>query len=242
MSEALTLIAASTEPTAQPRGRGRLITLEGGEGAGKSTQIGRLVRRLRAAGIDALATREPGGSPGAEVLRGVLLSGAVKPLGPAAEAILFAAARIDHIDRTIEPALAAGVWVVSDRFADSTRAYQGGAVDPALINALERVALADLKPDLTLILDLAPEEGLRRAARRRAPGEGADRFEAEALRFHEALRARFLAIAAADPGRCAVIDASAPEEEVAEAIARAVQGRLRVALGDQRGAEQGDGG
>ncbi len=206
--------------------RGKFITLEGGEGAGKSTQSGHLLRRLRAEGIEAVATREPGGSERAEILRRILLSGVVKPLGPAAEAILFAAARIDHIDYLIEPALAVGKWVVSDRFADSTRAYQGGAIDPRLINALERVALGDLKPDLTLILDLPPEEGLRRAARRRAKGEEADRFEGEDLRFHEALRAAFLAIAAADPGRCAVIDASLPVAQVAEAIGAVVSERL----------------
>jgi dTMP kinase len=227
MSESQTK-ARVPDQVAEPRARGKLITLEGGEGAGKSTQIGHLMRRLRAAGIEAIATREPGGSEGAEILRKVLLSGVVKPLGPAAEAILFAAARIDHIDNTIEPALRAGKWVVSDRFSDSTRAYQGGAgeIDPRLINALERVALGDLRPDLTLILDLPAEEGLRRAARRRAPGEMLDRFEGEDLRFHETLRASFLAIAAANPARCAVIDASAPEAEVADAIASVVVERL----------------
>ncbi len=220
--------SASPGRKAHACARGKLITLEGGEGAGKSTQIGHLMRRLRAAGIEAIATREPGGSEGAELLRGILLSGVVKPLGPAAEAILFAAARIDHIDNTIEPALSAGKWVVSDRFSDSTRAYQGGAgaIDPRLVNALERVALGDLRPDLTLILDLPAEEGLRRAARRRAPGAALDRFEGEDLRFHEALRASFLAIAAANPGRCAIIDASAPEAEVADAIERVVSERL----------------
>jgi dTMP kinase len=217
------------------RPRGKLITLEGGEGAGKSTQIGHLLRRLGAAGIEAIATREPGGSEGAEILRKILLSGVVKPLGPAAEAILFAAARIDHIDNTIEPALRAGKWVVSDRFSDSTRAYQGGAgeIDPRVLNALERVALGDLRPDLTLILDLPAEEGLRRAARRRAPGETLDRFEGEDLRFHQSLRASFLAIAAADAGRCAVIDAGAPEAEVADAIWRVASARLIAAPAEQ---------
>jgi dTMP kinase len=210
------------------RRRGRLITLEGGEGAGKSTQIGHLLRRLRGAGVDAIATREPGGSEGAEILREVLLSGVVKPLGPTAEAILFAAARIDHIDKTIEPALARGTWVVSDRFADSTRAYQGGAgaIDPRLINALERVTLGDLRPDLTLILDLPPEVGLLRAGRRRGSREKVDRFEGEDLQFHETLRAAFLSIAAADPSRCEIIDAGRSEAEVAEAIWSAVSGKL----------------
>jgi dTMP kinase len=211
--------------------RGRLITLEGGEGAGKSTQIGHLLRQLRDAGLDVVATREPGGSEGAEILRKILLSGVVKPLGQAAEAIVFAAARIDHIDRTIEPALAAGRWVVSDRFSDSTRAYQGGTgeIDPRLINALERVALGGLRPDLTLILDLPVQVGLARARLRRQPGAAADRFEAEDVQFHERLRATFISISAADPARCAVIDASAPEVEVAAAIGRTVSERLFAA-------------
>jgi dTMP kinase len=221
-------MSPANEPREDARPRGKLITLEGGEAAGKSTQIGPLLRRLREAGLDVIATREPGGSAGAEVLREILLSGRVKPLGPAAEAILFAAARIDHIDALIAPALAAGKWVVSDRFSDSTRAYQGGAggLDPRLLNALERVTLGELRPDLTLILDLPAREGLARARGRRALRETADRFEGEELRFHEALRGAYLAIAAADPGRCAVIDARAPENEVAESVWRAVSQRL----------------
>ncbi|MGO9672661.1 MAG: dTMP kinase [Methylocella sp.] len=227
---------AKADKSVEARPRGKLITLEGGEGAGKSTQIDHLLRRLRAAGIEVIATREPGGSEGAEILRKILLSGVIKPLGTAAEAILFAAARIDHINNTIEPALAAGKWVVSDRFSDSTRAYQGsgGEIDLRVLNALERVALGDLRPDLTLILDLPPEEGLTRAARRRAPGETLDRFEGENLKFHETLRAAFLAIAAADPGRCAIIDAGAPEAEVAEAIGEVVAERLLAARTTER--------
>ncbi|ACK49515.1 dTMP kinase [Methylocella silvestris BL2] len=221
-------MSQTNDPAPSSPRRGRLITLEGGEGVGKSTQIGRLLQRLRDEGIEAVATREPGGSEGAEILRRVLLSGVVKPLGPAAEAILFAAARIDHIDALIEPALAAGIWVVSDRFADSTRAYQGGAgsLDNRLINALERTALGDLQPDLTLILDLPPGEGLRRAAARRKDADGVDRFEGEDLRFHEAIRAAFLTIAADNPQRCVVVDASASEVEVAAAIWTAVSDRL----------------
>lgn len=219
---------ASTQTEPVPPRRGKLITLEGGEGAGKSTQIRHILRFLRRTGIEAIATREPGGSEGAEILREVLLSGAVGSLGPAAEAMLFAAARIDHIDNTIEPALTAGEWVVSDRFSDSTRAYQGGTgeIDPKLLDSLERVTLGDVRPDLTLVLDLPAEEGLARAARRRAPQQSPDRFEGEALRFHESLRAAFLAIAAADPRRCAIIDASAPESDVAAAIARIIAARL----------------
>src|ERR1700731_542336 len=135
--------------------RGRFITFEGGEGSGKSTQVAALVRRLTTLGLGVMATREPGGSPGAEAVRHVLLSGAAKPLGAHAEAILFAAARDDHVRQTIRPALAAGTWVISDRFADSTRIYQGtlSNVDPRLISGLERITVGDTKPDLTFVLD-----------------------------------------------------------------------------------------
>jgi dTMP kinase len=210
------------------RERGCFITLEGGEGAGKSTQAGHLLRNLRNAGIEAIGTREPGGSPGAEILRKVLLSGGVARLGPAAEAILFAAARVDHIDKKIEPALAAGTFVVCDRFADSTRAYQGmrGQLDPRFLRALERVTLGDVRPDLTLILDLPAAEGLARAAGRRGVGAAPDRFEREDLQFHESLRAAFLAMATAEPERCAIIDAARAEEDVAHAIFEVVAGRL----------------
>lgn len=208
--------------------RGRFITLEGGEGAGKSTQLARIVAWLREKGIPAIGTREPGGSPGAELLRKVLLSGKMASLGPAAESILFAAARIDHIDKTIKPALMAGTFVICDRFADSTRAYQGirGELDPRFLRALERVTLGDLRPDLTLILDLPPAEGLARAAARRGTDEPPDRFEREDLRFHESLREAFLAIAAAEPDRCAVIDGSRSEEEVSQAIFNVISERL----------------
>ncbi|MBO0733259.1 MAG: dTMP kinase [Methylocapsa sp.] len=211
-----------------PGARGCLITLEGGEGAGKSTHAIRLVRWLRQLGIKAILTREPGGSPGAEVLRRVLLSGQMASLGPAAEAILFGAARVDHIDRTVEPALSAGKFVVCDRFSDSTRAYQGagGRLDPRFLRALERVTLGSLRPALTLIFDVPAAEGLARAGRRPSAAAGPDRFEAEDLEFHERLRAAFLAIAAAEPGRCAVINAARPEEEVAQAVRDVVASRL----------------
>ncbi|MFN3890373.1 MAG: dTMP kinase [Beijerinckiaceae bacterium] len=207
--------------------RGRFVTLEGGEGAGKSTQAARLAARLRARGIESLLTREPGGSPLAEEIRGVILSGAVAPLGPAAEAIMFSAARIDHLDRTIRPALARGDWVICDRFADSTRAYQGalGNLDPRFMRELERVTVAGSTPDLTLVIDVPAEVGLSRA---RARSASADRFEAEAQSFHEALRRAFLDIAAAEPGRCAVVDGSAAPEAVEEAIWAAVSERLLV--------------
>jgi dTMP kinase len=199
--------------------RGRFITFEGGEGAGKSTQ-GRLLRqRLQAAGFDVLLTREPGGSPGAEAMRHILLSGAAKPLGTDAEAILFAAARIDHVQNTIEPALQQGRWVLCDRFADSTRAYQGmlGEVDIRLVDGLERIAVGDTRPDLTLILDLAPEIGLARAAVRRGQ-EAVDRFEAESLDFHNRLRAAYREIAARNPQRCVIIDAAGDPEHIAAAV------------------------
>ncbi|HET9903074.1 MAG TPA: dTMP kinase [Xanthobacteraceae bacterium] len=199
--------------------RGRFITFEGGEGAGKSTQIRRLEQRLRAVGREVLVTREPGGSPGAEAIRHILLSGAAEPLGAEAEAILFAAARDDHVRTVIEPALRSGVWVLCDRFADSTRAYQGilGKVDPRLVNALERLTVGETRPDLTFVLDVPPELGLQRAAQRR--GEGApDRFEAESLDFHIRLRAAFRAIAEEAKDRCVLVDASGDPEEVAERI------------------------
>jgi dTMP kinase len=207
--------------------RGRFITFEGGEGTGKSTQAATLAQRLRAMGVGVVLTREPGGSPGAEAIRHVLLSGAAKSLGPDAEAILFAAARDDHVRATIEPALARGRWVVSDRFADSTNIYQGalGHVDPILIRGLQRVTVGSLKPDLTFILDVPAEVGLARASQRRGEA-GADRFEAEALDFHEKLRDAYLHLAAGEPDRCVLIDASEPQAAVAARIWDTVARRL----------------
>ena len=212
--------------------RGRFITLEGGEGAGKSVQAKRLEEKLATLGLEVVRTREPGGSPHAEELREAILSGFAAQFGPNGEALLFAAARIDHLDKTILPALARGAWVVSDRFADSTRAYQGvaGDLSPAFVARLEEVAVGANRPDLTLILDIPAQEGLERARARRGT-ESADRFEAEGLEFHEKLRRAFLDIAAAEPKRCVVVDALKPEEEVAEAIWSAVEDRL-----DPRGA------
>lgn len=206
--------------------RGRFVTFEGGEGTGKSTQTRRLVDHLGALGIDAVATREPGGSPGAEALRRLLLAGAVAPLGPAAEALVFSAARLDHLQETIRPALARGAFVVCDRFADSTRVYQGalGNLDPRFIRALERVTVGETRPDLTIVLDLPAEIGLARAAARRLTR--VDRFEAEDLSFHQALRSAFLEIAAAEPERCVVIDAAPSEEAVAGAVWKVVETRL----------------
>jgi dTMP kinase len=200
---------------------GRFVTFEGGEGAGKSTQIARLKNRLEQLGHPTLVTREPGGSPLAEEIRAFILAGHAKPLGPFAEALMFAAARIDHLDKTIVPALKNGTTVLCDRFADSTRAYQGssGTIDSSLIDDLERVTLAGTRPDLTLILDLPAETGLARAGERRAQkGEGVDRFEDEDLSFHQALRQAFLAIAKSAPQRCVVINADQSADEVEAAI------------------------
>ncbi|MGB7035391.1 MAG: dTMP kinase [Xanthobacteraceae bacterium] len=207
--------------------RGKFITFEGGEGTGKSTQAAMLALRLEAVGLHVHLTREPGGSPGAEIIRHVLLSGAAKPFGPDAEAMLFAAARDDHVRSTILPALDAGTWVICDRFADSTRVYQGvlGQVDQRLIKGLERVSIGDLVPDLTVILDVSVEVGLERATARRGAAE-ADRFEAENDEFHEKLRQAYLAIAAQEPERCVVIDAAAPKEIVARKIWNAVGTKL----------------
>ena len=204
---------------------GRLITFEGGEGAGKSTQVSILVGRLRNAGRHAIATREPGGSPAAEDIRETLLSGKVKQFGPFAEALLFSIARQDHIDTVISDALARGQWVVCDRFLDSTRAYQGatGGVPAPVISALERLTLHGVMPNLTIVLDISVEEGLARMARRRgAP----DRFEGQDIAQHERIRKAFLDIAEEEPGRCVVIDARKPEALVAEDVWEAVAERL----------------
>jgi dTMP kinase len=205
--------------------RGRFITLEGGEGAGKSTQQNRLVARLTELGHDVVATREPGGSIGGEAIRELLVNGAPDRWSATTEVLLMNAARRDHLERRIIPALERGAWVVCDRFADSTRAYQGagGDADPALIEAVERAVVGDRRPDLTLILDLPVEDGLRRASFR---GGGEARFEAKGTEFHQRLRDGFLAIAAAESERCAVIDAAQPVDGVAEAIWAAVSERL----------------
>jgi dTMP kinase len=207
--------------------RGRFITFEGGEGTGKSSHSAMLAERLNARGISVRRTREPGGTVGAEILRHILLSGAAQPFGPAAEAILFAAARDDHLNLVIRPALERGEWVVCDRFIDSTRVYQGilGQVPPPIIRALERIVVEDTIPDLTFILDVPAEVGLRRSLDRRGQAD-ADRFEQEALAFHETLRRGFRAVAAAEPERCVLIDTLAPQHEVAERIWHVVEERL----------------
>jgi dTMP kinase len=208
-------------------GRGRFITFEGGEGSGKSTQIKTLADRLAAAKLRAIVTREPGGSPGAEVIRHLVLSGMGKLLGPEAETLLFSAARDDHVRTVIEPALKQGIWVLCDRFSDSTRVYQGslGQVSPTILNAMQRVTIGDLKPDLTFILDVPVEIGLKRAAARRGTG-AADRFEAEDVKFHQQLRDAYRRIAAAEPERCVLIDTTADRSIVALNIWAALRDRF----------------
>ena len=207
--------------------RGHFITFEGGEGSGKSTHAAALAERLRSVGVSVVLTREPGGSPGAEIIRHILLSGMAKPMGEETEAILFAAARDDHLRQTILPALDAGHWVISDRFVDSTRVYQGalGKVDPRLIRGLERVTVGDAMPELTFLLDVPATVGLARASHRRGDGE-VDRFESESVDFHERLRNAYLALAKAEPRRIVVIDGRAPRNVVAERIWAVVDERL----------------
>lgn len=205
---------------------GFFITFEGGEGSGKTTQIARLAEALRARGASVVTTREPGGSPGAEAIRHVILSGAAEALGKEMEAILFAAARADHVATLIRPALQAEQIVLCDRFQDSMRVYQGLAeVDASLLELLEVAALSGLYPDLTIVLDLPAEEGLLRALARRGAA-AADRFEREGVELHEARRAAFLAIAEAEPERCVVVDALRPADEIAREIAFLVVDRL----------------
>ena len=209
------------------------ITLEGGEGTGKSTQARLLADRLAAAGIDCLVTREPGGSPFAEEIRALLLGGNLPARTPIAEALLFLAARADHVAKTIAPALDAGCWVICDRFSDSTLVYQGmaGRVPPATLIELDRLILGGIKPDLTLIVDLPPEIGLARAGARRATGAGADPFEGRELAYHVALREGFRAVAESEPQRCVLIDATGSIDEVAALVWSAVQQRLPVEAG-----------
>ena len=205
--------------------RGSFITFEGGEGSGKSTQVARLAERLRVRDVEVVTTREPGGSPGAEAMRLLLLNGVVKPLGPTAETMIFAAARDDHVQTTIEPALARGAWVICDRFIDSTRIYQGvlGNVDRRIIRALERATVGNSMPDLTFVLDVPVEVGFARVSDR---GQTKDRFESEEIEFHIQLREAFLDLAREEPGRCVVIDASQSPEVVATRIWLAVTERL----------------
>lgn len=207
--------------------RGRFITLEGIEGAGKSTVAGALVEALRERGITVRHTREPGGTPLAERLRQVVLERGEESISAEAETLLMFAARSIHLDNLVRPALARGEWVLCDRFTDATRAYQGGGrrVDRALIEQLAAAVHRGLEPDLTVILDLPVAVGLERArARRHAKGEAVvDRFESETLQFFDRVRAEYLAIATREPGRCRIIDASADQKTVTTQALSALQ-------------------
>lgn len=207
--------------------RGLFVTFEGGEGAGKSTQIRLLESALKNLGHSVVMTREPGGSPGAEATRHVLLSGAAEIYGPDMEAILFAAARNDHVEQVIRPAVDAGNIVLCDRFMDSSRVYQGvtGNLDPTYMANLERVAVNGMIPDLTIILDLDPKVGLARAASR---GVAADRYEKEDIGLHQRRREAFLAIAKAEPMRCIVVDAAASEAKIASEILNATLSKWKA--------------
>lgn len=204
---------------------GRFITFEGGEGSGKSTQLRRLVDRLTEAGIDVVATREPGGTPGADAIRALLVEGAADRWDAVTEALLHFAARRDHLEAVIRPALARGHWVVCDRFTDSTMAYQGYGhqLGVPFVDALDRLVTGGAKPDLTFILDIDPEAGLGRAA-----GRAGDetRYESFDKAFHERVREGFRTIAAGDPARCALIPAGDTQDRVGAAVWQALQDRI----------------
>ncbi len=207
--------------------KGKFITLEGGEGTGKSTQAALLAKALQQSGVETLSTREPGGAPGAEEIRGLLVKGDVARWQPLSEALLHYAARHEHLQQTVFPALAAGRWVISDRFADSTMAYQGygHGLDREVITRLHRLVTGGFAPDLTLVLDIPAEVGLKRAL---AGDE--DRYERMSLEFHERLRAGFLDIAEREPERCAVLDAADGIEQVQKRIQALVRDRLGAPL------------
>ncbi len=213
-------------------GRGFFLTFEGGEGVGKTTQLRLLAQRLERAGIAHLSTREPGGTPGAEAIRKLLVAGAVDRWQPMTEALLHQAARSEHVASAIRPALQSGRWVICDRFVDSTLAYQGAGqgLGADLVHRLHDLTLGGLMPELTFVLDLPPGAGLERADRRQTI-RGEDRYERMDMTFHENLRGAFLEIAARAPERCVVIDASREEAKVAEDIARTIRERLDVDLG-----------
>ena len=208
--------------------RGRFITLEGGEGAGKTVQAARLRDALEASGVGTVLTREPGGSPGAEEIRKLLVSGPVERWEPLAEAMLHAAARRDHVLHTIQPALERGEWVISDRFVDSMIVYQGHGqgADLDVLERLSELSLGGFAPDLTVVLDIPVAEGLRRAAAR----AGSNRYERMGTDFHETVRRGFLARAESDERRCAVVDATADPDTVGRAIQKIVAARLPVSF------------
>jgi dTMP kinase len=202
--------------------RGRFLSIEGGEGAGKSTQVRRLADDLRARGLDVIVTREPGGSEGGEAIRDLLMQGEVKRWSSHTEALLFAAARADHVEKVIQPALGIGTWVISDRFIDSSRAYQGvaGGIDDAAVLALHGFGSRGLLPDRTLVLEVPPEIGAERAAAR--DGAAADRFAARERAFHDDVAAAFRRFAAAEPDRVRLIDAGGDVDTVAASVIEAV--------------------
>jgi dTMP kinase len=207
---------------------GKFITFEGGEGSGKSTQARRLADRLRGEGVSVSLTREPGGSPFAEALRGLLLDPNTPPHSALSEALLFYAARADHLDKTIRPALSGDVWVICDRFSDSTLVYQGkaGGLPDDIFTVLEKIVVAPTMPDLTFILDLPAEQGLARARSRREKASTPDAYEGRELAYHRSLRDGFKALARSQPERCVLIDASQDEAAVASSIWRSVEERL----------------
>ncbi|MET1415648.1 dTMP kinase [Roseibium sp. HPY-6] len=213
---------------------GHFITFEGGEGAGKSTQIARLKTFLETNGKSVIVTREPGGSPGAEKIRSLLLSGEAKDLGPRGEAMLFAAARADHVDALIKPALERGDWVLCDRYADSTRVYQGEAgVDQEYLKLLETAAVAGLRPELTILIDVPPAIGLSRVAKRSQTDNsgGPDRFEDEAVAVHERRRKLFLQLALEEAYRFTIVDGSRDQDFVEKAVQTAVREAFSQDLG-----------
>lgn len=209
--------------------RGRFITFEGGEGAGKSTQARLLSDALRGRGLEVVRTREPGGTPGAEAIRELLLDPPAGGWLPSAEALLFAAARADHVERVIAPALAAGRWVICDRFLDSSRAYQGGGcglADEAILE-LHRIGSGGLLPDLTLLIEVAPDEAAARLARR--DGSASDAIGGRARDYHAQVAAAFAAIAAAEPARVAVVPGGGSAEQTHERVMAALAPLLEPA-------------
>lgn len=216
--------------------RGRFITLEGGEGAGKSTQVKRLAAALSARGIETVVTREPGGTPGAEDIRALLVTGDPARWDAMTETLLHYAARRAHVEKTVKPALTRGAWVISDRFADSTMAYQGyaGAVGREVVAALHKLVLGDFQPDLTLVLDVPVEVGSQRGLARWGVAKwgeatwGETRYERMGLAFHETLRKAFHDIAAREPQRCRLIDADGEPDQVAAALWQAVAAKFNL--------------
>ena len=212
--------------------RGLFLTFEGGEGSGKSTQVRLLAENLRADGLDVVVTREPGGSPAAEIIREVILSGAAEKYGPELEAILFSAARRDHVETIIRPAIERGAIVLCDRYLDSTRAYQGaaGVLPPDFIAGVETIAINGLMPDLTFLLDLPVEDGLKRAHARRETSAVPDRFEKEDLKVHESRRRAYLAIAVKEPDRFVLIPANREQRAITNEITLVVRTHIAASI------------